>query len=219
MEPAVDGRSHKEPDVQSSSASGGKEWGPNTKVTEQTLDVVCLGHLALLVPPSDSWEGSQPSPAASSSSATAWSQCRFRCEGVTFKVEQVMSTNRRMASAPEAVSRDHEVSAAPRAEGAAAEGRSLQPFANKEFGSAAMRGMEAIAGRASAILSAVGTGAGSSLERIGNAAPSDALVTVQRVYTQAVKIAKRSAQQAAWVVGLPQRAPAGTSGALPPSPK
>lgn len=182
------------------SAQGNAAASRTGDISENTWSLVCAGQLSMLLP----LPGSSPSPGAGMDSRSTWEQaCAVRCDGISFRVDRV----------PEAAASEVMTARAARSnetvqkkEGSfdATEGSSVQ---GEDLLAGALRGAQAVAGRAGAIVQSLGRPQepGAARDRGPATLAWDTAAASKRICVQAGKIAKRSVEQVGRIVAFPFR--------------
>lgn len=176
----------------------GRKSDSDNDVTDDTKSLFCAGQLSMIMP--------SGAPSASSSPGVALGPLfRVRCVGVSVRFDTVMAENESEGSAQantSAPQRHKEVPRSSVAEGAAARGAAGANDDSHTWTRSALRGAEAVADRASRMVSTVGEAASeTSLKDF----PGRTKEQTEKICSQAVKIAKRSGEHMQRVAMVPWR--------------
>lgn len=201
----------------SQAAAVARGRGQFVEVGDDTWGLFCAGQLSMIVPPpatsatpsAPSVEAVQASPSASSSSS--WAQCRVRCAGLSLRLDTVVADSE---GATETTPQPRELpqpirSNADSSSDSAHAGEGPQSMF-EETSRSLLRGAEAVAGRASAIVFSV---RGAARETgTPQAFVSDTANASRRILIQSGKIAKRSGEQVQRLAMLPWTGLGGAGG-------
>lgn len=168
--------------------------------SEQTWALVCAGQLSMIMPPVT--PAGSPLATATAVSRTPqleppWAPCHVHCDGISFRLEKVMAADSSAAASSTAI---NEASQPQREELPASS--TLAAAGESDLLRVALRGAEAVAGRASSILWSV---TGATHESGPGRLAADTASTARRICAQAGKIAKRSAEHVGRIALLPWR--------------
>eukprot|EP00930_Biecheleria_cincta_P006518 TRINITY_DN107541_c0_g1_i1.p1 TRINITY_DN107541_c0_g1~~TRINITY_DN107541_c0_g1_i1.p1 ORF type:complete len:293 (+),score=54.63 TRINITY_DN107541_c0_g1_i1:31-879(+) len=169
------------------------------EISENTWSLVCAGQLSMVLP----MPASSPSTGAGVDSSSTWEPCAVRCDGISFRIDRVPETTASevmTARAARSKESEQEKESLPEA----AEGRSLQA---EDLLAGALRGAQAVAGRAGAIVQSLGRPRepGTARDRGPATLAWDTAAASKRICVQAGKITRRSVEQVGRIVAFPFR--------------
>lgn len=191
----VGGRRSREP-LGSSSVAEKREALSQNEVSENTWAVVCAGKLSMMVPPAT------PLSTSTGPGGSPWAACNVRCDGVSLRLTTVV------AEADGATQADTlRQNAVPNDQESSAGGPSLD--SDEEWSQVALRGAQAVAGRAHLIVTSVRGAATQTGPRDFATNTSQA---AGRISSQMVKIVMRSGEQVRQVAAFPWRGFGGGDG-------